>query len=339
MKAAVIGATGITGGELIRILISHRGVELNGLLSKSSSGKNINEIHPWLKGRLSQELVESAPDNVPTDTDVVFLALPHTKSIEYVCELMKRDKIVIDLSADYRLKDARAYKKWYKVEHNDTENLKKSVYGIPEIYRKQIKQASLIANPGCYATAVILSLYPLFKDNIVDGEIFVDAKTGISGAGKKLDKSYLFYNRYENTTPYNVNNHRHIEEIKTILKSQSQDSWKGMVFCPQMVPMERGILICAYAKVKSGINKDDIKNSFFDAYSEENFVNVYEEGKFPQTKEVVYTNNCNIGYKFFPESGSLIVIGAIDNLVKGASGQAVQNMNVLLGLNENEGLV
>ncbi len=339
IKVSVIGASGYTGKELVSILAGHEKIEINALLSRSYAGKNISELHPPLKGKISMVLSGASIRDVPSSTEVVFLALPHTKSMKYVPELLKRDMLVIDLSADYRFKNINSYNSWYGVKHSDTKNIKEAVFGLPEVNREKIKEASLIANPGCYATAVILSLYPLLMEGILKSSVFIDAKSGISGAGKKLDDMYLFTNRYENLTPYNVNSHRHMGEIIDFLSTAAGEKWDSLVFCPHLIPVERGILANLYAKVKKGFDGSKIREIYLKYYGDEHFISICEEGNFPNLKEVNLTNNCSIGIKYCRDTRSLIVISAIDNLVKGASGQAVQNMNIALGFKETLGLI
>jgi N-acetyl-gamma-glutamyl-phosphate reductase len=340
IKVSVIGASGFTGKELVRLLSGHKYVEIDSLLSRSFAGKDINDIHPSLKGTISKELKDVSIDNISDDCNVVFLALPHTKSFEYVPQLLKDDRVVIDLSADYRFSSREGYEKWYEVEHTDSDNIKNAVYGIPEINREDIKGSKLIANPGCYATSAILALYPLLKEGIVDKDVFVDAKSGISGAGKKLNSEFLYSKRYENLTPYKVNSHRHMGEIEDFLSKQINHNWESLVFCPHLIPMYRGILANTYAKVtKKDVTYEQIKKLYIKYYGNENFINIKEENEFPEVQEVNMTNNCNIGIQYDHKSGGVIVISAIDNLVKGASGQAIQNMNVVMGFDEKEGLI
>jgi len=338
-KVSIYGASGFTGRELVRILSRHGKVEIDHLFSRTYAGQDIADIHPSLRGVVSRVFTAPSENEIPDSSDIFFLALPHTKSIRYISEIVKKNKLAIDLSADYRFFKKEEYEKWYGIVHEDEENLKKAVYGIPEINRAQVQKSSLIANPGCYATAVILSLYPLLKEKVIAGTVYVDAKSGISGAGKKLDQEYLFSKRYENITPYKVNSHRHMGEITSFLSSATGEKWTSLVFCPHLIPIERGILSDAYTKVNQGLTEEDLRGIYRKYYGGERFVNIYPEGKFPSTKEADSTNNCNIGLKLQEETGELVVISSIDNLVKGASGQAVQNMNLAMGFDEASGLV
>ncbi len=336
-KVSILGASGFTGRELIKIFLKHPMVEIDALFSRAYAGKDISDIFPSLKGSISCELIYPTLENIPQSSEVIFLALPHTKSIDYIPHLIEKKRLVVDLSADYRFSSPEDYKKWYGVEHTDPDNLLKSVYGIPEINRDQIKDARLISNPGCYSTCAILSIYPLLKEGIIKSPIFIDAKSGISGAGKKLDDEYLFSKRYENITPYKVNAHRHMGEITEFLNKVTAQKF-NLIFCPHLIPIERGILSNLYCQLSGNLTEEDIRNLYLKHYKDEHFINVAQQGEFPQPKEVNSTNNFNVGIKFDSYTNSLIVIAAIDNLIKGASGQAVQNMNIALGFEESAGL-
>ncbi|MBN2406549.1 MAG: N-acetyl-gamma-glutamyl-phosphate reductase [Elusimicrobia bacterium] len=337
-KTAVVGASGFTGRELVRLIARHPGLEISSMHSKSFAGQEISDIHPSLKGIVSGKLQPVSVEGI-CGADVVFLALPHTSSLEYIPQIIDKVELVVDLSADYRFSDPLEYKKWYNVDHKDTENLKRAVYGIPEINRGELKGAKLIANPGCYATSVILAVYPLLKEGLVSDTVYVDAKSGISGAGKKLDAEYLFSKRYESITPYKVDSHRHMGEIICFLDKVVGTDWNSLVFCPHLIPIERGILANLYIKLNTSLKQEDLRNVFLKYYRDEHFINVLEENVFPETKEVGFTNNCNIGVKSGSTGKDAIVISAIDNLIKGASGQALQNMNAVLGFPETAGLV
>lgn len=336
IKVSVIGASGFTGKELVKLLLNHSLVEVDNIYSVNYAGMDISNLHTSLKGVISKTLLDPAKNEIPDDNRVIFLALPHTKSMEYVKKLVKKDCIIVDLSADYRFKDPRVYEEYYEVKHMDPENLKQAVYGIPEINREEIKNAKIIGNPGCYATAVSILLYPLLKEGIVESTVFIDAKSGISGAGKKLESEYLFQKRNENVTPYKVNEHRHMGEIIHFMQNIADSSWNSLVFCPHLIPSDRGILVNLYVTIKKDLNMTEIYNKY---YSEEHFINICDENIYPSLLDVNYTNNCNIGIKYDKKSGVLIAISAIDNLIKGASGQAVQNMNLILGYDEKEGLI
>ena len=339
IKTSVIGASGFTGRELVKLLAGHPDVEIKDLYSRTYKGLDISEVHPELKGVFSGTLKDPEPGIVPPDSDVVFLAMPHTKAAQYAAPIIKAGKTVIDLSADYRFKSAENFSRWYGAEHPDAQNLKNAVYGIPEINRRALKDARLIANPGCYATSVILALYPFVAENMIDGPVYVDSKSGISGAGRKVEEIYTYMHRNENLTPYKVNEHRHMGEIIEFLQSHNEEKFGPFIFCPHLIPMDRGILSNIYVKLKEESDSGSIAGLFEKFYSKERFIDLKPGGVYPQTKDVVNTNNCSIGFKYDPESGTLIIISAIDNLLKGASGQAVQNMNAAMGIAEEKGLL
>jgi len=339
ITTSVIGASGFTGRELVRLLSGHPEVEIKALYSRTYKGSDINEVHPELKGVLSCVLQDPEPGMIPPDSNVVFLAMPHTKAAQYAAPIIKVGLTVIDLSADYRFKSAENYSRWYDAEHPDAQNLQDAVYGIPEINRASLKDARLIANPGCYATSVILALYPLVAENLIAGPVYADSKSGISGAGRKVEEIYTYIQRNENLTPYKVNEHRHMGEISEFLQSLTEEQFGPLIFCPHLVPMDRGILSNMYLKLKGVPDSGSIADLYSKYYSKERFIDLKPAGTYPQTKDVVNTNNCAIGFKYEPASGTLIVISAIDNLLKGASGQAIQNMNAAMGIAEEKGLL
>ncbi len=337
INAAVVGASGFTGKELLRILSGHENVKVEAMLSRTFASKEVDAVHPELRGSIEGRFIESSVENIPESSDVVFLALPHTKSLEYVPPLLERNMVVIDLSADYRFREKDEYEKWYGKKHSDSAGLKKAVYGLVEINREKIKDAGLVANPGCYATAAILSLYPLVNEGLLKNTACIDAKSGISGAGGKLHEEYLFSKRYENITPYKVNSHRHMGEIFSFIGRVSSSSWESLVFCPHLIPVERGILSNLYTILDSPVDEKEIREVYRSYYKNEKFVNILPSGFFPQTKDTVGTNNCSIGIKC--DGKKVVVIAAIDNLIKGAAGQAVQNMNAVFGFGESTGLI
>jgi len=338
INVGIIGVTGYTGQELIRILLNHPGVRISALYSRSASGKSISELFPEFAYRLN--LVCSKPDikDITDKCDLIFLALPHTTSIEFVPKLLKAGKRVIDLSADYRFKDLKTYEKFYQHKHKDKISLKEAIYGLPELSRAKIKSAKLIANPGCYPTAAILALAPLVALNSVDlNSIIIDAKSGVSGAGKKLAEGFLFSEANEDFKAYKVGVHQHMPEINQGLSSLAGKK-VNVTFVPHLLPLNRGILETIYVKKdKSLKNKgQNLIELYKKFYKKEPFVRIKTEGSFPRLKDVVGTNFCDIGIK--GDQNNIIIISAIDNLVKGASGQAVQNMNIMYGLPENLGL-
>jgi len=329
IKVGIVGATGYAGEELIDILLRHPDVKIVNLSAKIDRAQNISAIFPKLKGRIA--LICTLPDikEITRKCDLVFLALPHTVSMEIVPKLLSAGKKVIDLSADYRLEDVKVYAQFYNTVHKDKMNLVKAVYGLPELYRARIKGAQLIANPGCYPTAGILALAPLVALNLVDsGSIIIDAKSGVTGAGKKVAESLLFSEINEDFKAYKVNIHQHAPEINQEL-SKLAGKKINVTFVPHLLPLNRGILETIYLKKKQkSKNKyEDLINLYKKFYKKEPFVRIREEGDFPKIKDVAGTNFFDIGIKDCGDS--IIIIAAIDNLLKGASGQAVQNMNIM----------
>lgn len=337
MKVSIIGATGYTGEELLRILSHHPEVEIAYITSESSTGTAINSIYPHLTSSYNKKLA-SMKDmaQIATDSDVVFIALPHGHAMEAGKQLVEQGVKVIDLGADYRFRDTAVYEQWYKVKHTHTEA--KAVYGLTELYRDDVKQATIIGNPGCFTTASILALAPLAKNNLIESSsIIVDAKSGVSGAGRSLSLNSHFTEMYENLKAYNIAGHRHTPEIEQAL---SELSGQEMVisFTPHLIPMARGILSTCYASLKAGIKPEDIDQAYNDMYGQEYFIRLLGRGGYPATKHTRGSNFCDIGWHIDSRTNRVIVVSAIDNLVKGAAGQAVQNLNVMFGLDERMGL-
>jgi N-acetyl-gamma-glutamyl-phosphate reductase len=338
INVGIIGATGHTGEELIAVLLKHPGARISRLYNTSDEPQVISQVFPRFKGKI--DLVCKKPDikEIAEKCDVVFLALPHTVSMLFAPKLIKSGKRVIDLSADYRINNPAVYEKFYHTAHKDKLYLKDAVYGLPEIYRAKIKNAKLIANPGCYPTAAILALAPAIALNLVElDSVIIDAKSGVSGAGKKIAKEFLFSEINEDFRAYKVNIHQHIPEINQVL---SKLAVKGInvTFVPHLLPLDRGILETIYVKKskKSKAKSQNIISLYKKFYKNEPFVRIKNEGDFPRLKDVVGTNYCDIGIQ--DDGGNLIIIAAIDNLLKGASGQAVQNMNIMYKFPEKMGL-
>jgi N-acetyl-gamma-glutamyl-phosphate reductase len=337
LKAAIIGATGYTGEELIRILLRHPDVQISHLISKSSRGAPISEMFPWLEKRLDLECHSQMDvEEMSRNTDVVFLALPHRVSMEIAPNFLSNGKRVIDLSADYRLKDINEYQKWYGVAHKSTEFVKESVYGLCELNKPAIKNAKLLANPGCYPTGSILACAPFLKAGLVEPDIIIDAKSGTSGAGRSPAVALLYSEVNENFKAYKVCNHQHIPEITQELAKQHGGEVL-ISFVPHLVPMTRGILSTIYMSLKKNISVFEAVDVLKKFYLEQPFVRIKQADMFPEIKDVVHSNFCDIGIKV--DGKRLIVISAIDNLVKGAAGQAVQNFNIMFGLDETAGLM
>lgn len=336
MKVSVIGATGYTGAELVRILSRHPEVELVSITSQTFAGKKISEIYPFLSTDLVCEELDI--DKIASSSSFVFTALPHKTSMEIVGELYLRGKRVVDLSADFRLKDPALYEKWYGVSHSKRKLLHEAVYGLPELYREKIREARLVANPGCYPTSIILALAPLLKSHLIKEEsIIVDAKSGVTGAGRKLTLATHFPEINENFYPYKVEGHRHLPEMEQELSRLAGTQVK-VTFVPHLVPLNRGILSTCYASLKRYTEVEKILRIYRDFYKDEPFVEILEKGKVPRISDVATSNRCRIGLAVDERTDRIIVISAIDNLGKGASGQAVQNMNIMCGFKEDEGL-
>jgi len=339
IRVSIVGASGYTGRELIKILLKHPNVKIAYLTSETYKGKRISEVHKRLAGFIDKRFEKLNIAKVAQDSDSIFLALPHGKSQKPVAEFLKKGKKIIDLSADYRLKDKSLYEKWYGFRHSYPRLLKKVVYGLPEIYKEEIEKSSLVANPGCYPTGVILGVAPLLARRLGDGNsIIADAKSGVSGAGRTLDIAYHFSECHENLTAYSVGKHRHIPEIEQELSKISKEK-TTISFTPHLVPMDRGILSTIYVNLKGKISFDRIWSLYKEYYRKAPFVRILPKSTFPEVRDVVETNFCEIGLMVDERTNRIIVITAIDNLVKGASGQAIQNMNLMSGFRETEGLL
>ncbi|OGW33356.1 MAG: N-acetyl-gamma-glutamyl-phosphate reductase [Nitrospirae bacterium GWC2_42_7] len=338
IKVAICGGSGYTGIELLRILSGHPAVTITAVTSERSAGKTIAEVFPHLSSL--QELIYEPliKEKLLSKADIFFMALPHGKSQETVHFFHSKKKLVIDLSADYRLSDPDIYKEWYGLPHNFTSTLKKAVFGLPEIYRNKIKKAKLVANPGCYPTGAILGLFPVIKNRIIDpSSIIIDSKSGTSGAGRKADLSISFCEVNEGFKAYVIGTHRHTPEIEQEL-SLLAGKKISVNFTPHLLPVDRGILSTIYAPLNKKSDTASILKIYKKVYTGEPFIRVLDEGIFPNIKNVKGTNFCHIGVKVNNRTKTLIIVTAIDNLVKGASGQAVHNMNLMLGLKETEGL-
>jgi N-acetyl-gamma-glutamyl-phosphate reductase len=338
IRVSILGATGYSGGELIRRLLTHPSASIRHLTSESSASHPVHEIHPDLRGRLALSFEALDPERVAKDSDVVFSCFPAGVGIRPSVRFIKAGVKVIDLSADFRLPTARLYKSWYHETHHAPQLLKSAVYGLPELFRDQIATASLIANPGCYATAALLSAAPLLKPLIVDPRtLIVDAKSGVSGAGKKVSGQYLYCEVNENLKAYGVASHRHQPEIEAMCEQFAGVSTR-LTFTPHLIPMSRGILSVLYATLKKPQSTKNVRSLFERFYEGQPFVRILPEGALPETKNVTHTNYCDIGIAQDERSRRLIVIAALDNLVKGAAGQAIQNMNLCFNRPQTEGL-
>ena len=333
-KIGIVGATGYTGVELLRILATHPDVEISYVTSRSNAGMRVDAMFPNLRGFV--DLQFSDPDSKAlAECDLVFFATPNGVAMKHVPELLKAGTKVIDLAADFRIKDVELWSKWYGMTHACPDLLAQAVYGLPEINRKEIKTASLLANPGCYPTAVTLGLLPLIKSSAIDLEsIIADTKSGVSGAGKGANVATLFSEMGESFKAYNVSGHRHQPEIAQTLSLLGGEDI-DLTFIPHLLPIIRGIHATLYAK---SVRQADLQAIFEETYKDEPFVDVLPRGSHPETRSVKSSNMCRIAVHELPQNAQIVVLSVIDNLVKGAAGQAVQNMNLMLGLEETTAL-
>lgn len=338
LKIAIVGASGYTGLELIRILHCHPEVAVTCLTSEQSAGRRISDLFQTLRGRCDIVLENLEPVRIAEKADVVFTALPHKAAMEVVPTFLKLGKRVIDLSADYRLSDPAVYGEWYE-PHMNPAGLKKAVYGLPEIRRARIKRAKLVANPGCYPTSIILGLAPLLKGGLIDlSSIIADSASGVTGAGRSAKVDSLYCEVNEGFRAYGVGGvHRHTPEIEQELSLLAGEPLK-ITFTPHLVPMDRGILSTIYAAPEKTISNESIARLYREFYAGEPFVRILTDGRLPSTAFVRGSNFCDIAPLVDARTGRIIVVSAIDNLVKGASGQAVQNMNLICGFPETAGL-
>ncbi|MFA5320928.1 MAG: N-acetyl-gamma-glutamyl-phosphate reductase [Candidatus Omnitrophota bacterium] len=342
LNVGIVGASGYTGEVLIELLLKHPQARISGLFSQTYKSRAVPEVFPQFSGKLNTVFAAPLVKGIAANCDLVFLALPHTVSMDYVPYLLSAGKRVIDLSGDYRFRDARIYEKFYGAVHKDKENLKKAVYGLPELYRYSIKRAKLVANPGCYPTAAALALAPLIACGVVrEDTLVIDAKSGVSGAGRKPVQELSFCEVNGDFKAYKVNTHQHIPEINQVLGRLSEHK-VNVTFVPHLLPVERGILETVYCFKKAASGKkrglpESIRRLYSNFYESEPFIRLKDDGVFPRLKDVRGGNFCDIGIR--EEADKVIVISAIDNLMKGAAGQAVQNMNIMFGFPEKAGLL
>lgn len=337
INVGIIGSTGYAGQQLVWLLNSHPNTKIQFLSSNSYDGNLYNKVYNNYIGFIEDTCINiQEVESKLADVDVIFIALPHGKSFDITKKALSKGVKVIDLGADFRIKSKETYEEWYKVEHMCSELLKDSVYGLPELKRESVKNASLIANPGCYPTASILALAPLLKNKLIDSNsIIIDAKSGVSGAGRNAAVTNLYTECNESIKAYSVGCHRHTPEIEQEL-SYIYGSNLNLVFTPHLVPMNRGILSVCYASLLNNTSQDELYKIYKDFYKDEFFVKVTED--MPETKYVSGSNMCHIGLRVDKRTGRVIVASVIDNLIKGAAGQAVQNMNLMFGFDETTGL-
>jgi len=336
VRAAVLGASGYTGADMIRLAAPHPGIRLTALIAKGHAGQSLAQVFPHLSGLDAPELVTS--DEVDWDAvAVVFCGLPHGTAHSEIGKLPQRIKI-IDMSADFRLRDPNTYAAWYANEHSAPKLIKNAIYGLTEHYRDQIKSARLVACPGCYPTAVLLALLPLVKAKLIEtSDIIIDAKSGVSGAGRSLKQSILFAEAGEGLSPYGIGNHRHVPEIEQELAAASGAA-VTVNFTPHLVPMSRGELCTCYVRLAGKTSAADLRKVLTNAYADSPFLRIVAEGAIPATQHVRGSNFCHIGVFADRLPGRAIVVSAIDNLVKGSAGQALQNFNLMYGFDETTGL-
>lgn len=338
IRVGIVGISGFGGKVLLDILLKHKDVRITYAAANSTTGR-VDEIWPAFRGRTDLVCAKYDAAAALEHCDVLFLALPHMESMKIACPLLKAGKKVIDLSADYRLKKASLYQKWYNAEHTDRANLAKAVYGLPEIFRAKIRKARFIANPGCYPTAALLALAPLVSlhgDNVAS--VIIDAKSGVSGAGRKVAEGFMFCFVNESFKAYRVLNHQHTPEISQIL-SVMAGKLMPAVFVPHLLPINNGILETIYVTLKDRMTETGIETLYRKFYQTEPFVRVMPRGGQVEVGQVVNTNFCDIALTLSEDRRLLVITSAIDNLVKGAAGQAVQNMNIMYGFDEREGLL
>lgn len=338
IKAGIIGSTGYAGGELVRILTGHKEVEIVWYGSRSYVDKRYAEVYQNMFQIVDAKCMDDNIEELAKQADVIFTATPQGLCASLVNEDILSKTKIVDLSADFRIKDVSVYEKWYGIEHKSPQYIEEAVYGLCEINREDVRGARLVANPGCYTTCSILTAYPLAKEGIIDmSTLIVDAKSGTSGAGRGAKLPNLFCEVNENMKAYGVASHRHTPEIEEQLGYASGEK-VVISFTPHLVPMNRGILATEYASLKKDVSWSDVKEIYDKYYQKEKFVRVLDEGVLPETKWVEGSNYVDISFKIDPRTNRIIMMGAIDNLVKGAAGQAVQNMNLMFGLDEAEGL-
>lgn len=337
-RIAVLGATGYTGAELTALLLRHPDLSLGRLTSTTSVGELVVDQYPSLHG-LADGLRYTEPDldALAAESDLAFLALPHAQAMQSALGLLERGVRVIDLSADFRLDDPQVYEEYYGLEHLAPDWLKERVYGLTELVRPQLTQARLVANPGCYPSCCILGLAPLLQNRLIGPRIIVDAKSGLSGAGKKLSARTHYVEANENCLAYAVGTHRHNPEIEQELSRLAQEP-VDLSFTPHLVPMSRGMLCSMYVDLQPGVDAARVESAFEDFCAAEPFVHFLGLDRFPETRNVRGSNACQIGCRVEAERGRALVVSAIDNLMKGASSQAIHNMNIMLGLDESAGL-
>ncbi|MGA2517516.1 MAG: N-acetyl-gamma-glutamyl-phosphate reductase [Thermodesulfobacteriota bacterium] len=337
IRVGIVGATGYTGVELLRLLLHHPQVEVTALTSQKYAGVPIDQVFPSLMKGLDLKCEELSVEQISKKTEFVFTAVPHKMAMEIVPSFYRVGKKVVDLSADFRFTDAATYEKWYQ-KHTAVDLLSESVYGLPELHREKIRNAKIVGNPGCYPTGALIGLIPLVKKGMISVEnIVIDSKSGVTGAGRDVVLESLFCEVNEGVKAYKIFAHRHTPEIDQELSLLARKEIR-VTFAPHLIPVDRGILSTLYVRLTKKMKTEELLDVFHDFYQAEPFVRIYSKEKFPNTKNVRGSNYCDIGVKVSESDGRAVIVTAIDNLVKGASGEAVQNMNIMLGYPETMGL-
>lgn len=338
IKVSVIGATGYGGIELVRLLTSHPNVDIYKLVSHSYAGKKLADIYPNFTAYEDISLCSLDVEKIAEGSDIVFTSLPHGTSSEIIPLLYEKGVRIIDLSGDFRYMSPEVFEKWYGYKHPHPELLGESVYGLPELHKEDIKKAKLVGNPGCYPTSAILALAPLIANKLIDlNSIIIDSKSGATGAGRAATVDLNFCEVNENMKAYKIATHRHTSEIEQELSLLAGKD-VTLSFTPHLMPIKRGILSTMYASLLNTLSFDDVYALYKEFYKEAPFVSIYPEGKFPEVKYVNGSNQCHIGFAIDNRTNRIILVSAIDNLIKGAGGQAIQNMNLMFGLEETTGL-
>lgn len=339
VKVGIIGSTGYAGNELVRLLLGHRDVEIVWYGSRSYIDKKYSQVYRNMFKLVDNVCKDDNMEELASQVDVIFTATPQGLCASLVNDDILSKVKIIDLSADFRLKDVKVYEEWYKLEHAAPQYIDEAVYGLCELNREKIKNTRILANPGCYTTCSILSIYPLVKEGLIKPQsIIIDAKSGTSGAGRGAKVENLYCEVNESIKAYGVGTHRHTPEIEEQLSYAAGEDVK-LIFTPHLVPMNRGILVTAYADLKDGVTDEMIRAAYGKHYANEFFIRLLDKDVCPETRWVEGSNFVDINYKVEPRTGRVIIMGAIDNLVKGAAGQAVQNMNIMFGFDEKEGLM
>ena len=337
IKVSIVGGSGYTGIELLRLLCLHPNVDIHYITSRNDAGRFVCDIYPSLRGTLSHKFVH--PDEVNlAESNIVFFATPNGIAMKYTKELLDKGVKVIDLSADFRLKKASNYLKWYKQRHRSIKNIKKSIYALPEITGSDVKRFNIIGCPGCYPTSILLPLIPLIKKNLIKTQnIIIDSKSGYSGAGRGVHKKYKDKNLYESLSSYGVGFHRHNSEIQQEIDSHTKKKF-SFTFTPHLSPMFRGILSTIYLDLNKGVNIDKLENALNEKYLKSRFVKILKHNTLISTNDVINTNNCYLSICKTKYKNRVIILSAIDNLIKGGAGQAIQNMNLKYNFPEMKGL-